>query len=1056
MQIWPISPPQKLRINDRLSKLSKNSVDGNQLIKAVTIPERNVLCMLTPTRVLVYNFKPLALIDCHERSEASIKEFGTNKSIFVSKGLTNTISGLMETNYNKLYTLHNGKIIFYVLTEKNFLLTYQIIRQSNSIITFKELGVPVVNYQELSFNATEHEYLNTNDEDILTVFDKNKSSRIIQNGYAITKESGFLNFLTPTDDINLSELPIKNLVLRLNVILKFDYDISDIIAFKRLSEEDPEKFEESLILLSENNIQVLNLQKFKLKTSKTLPIKNGLFIHLINNSLIVVSGKLTDGKTYLQISYANLNDQKLRSITLDQTTDNLISTIQFDNSLAIIYENQICYFDIERRQITYSWKPPIEIKICNQLTDNALLIISKNNSIYIFSKFGNQIFTSAIDDDDNDPSLPFNFTDFVYLDKSLILTSTTGDYLFWSFWEQAKVSGLNLRSPQTYIMTNNHNDIAIYSPLGDSSANNDIFQITKLPTRTINNFVSIVRINSNMKLLAACISNKEVLAIQNLETNVWIIFNDLHILDMKWLGSTYLLCHIKDAHDIERLRCYRFPLQGLRAENVEDYLFWEYEIPFALKTCGVHVNTLSKYKLLKLKLKNEETETRIKEKIYKTSEIILITTTEIIVFDVVSVLHLSGLNIIKKIHKYLHLNISALGVNPSTIKMITTYMDSFLFYAGDSFYKLFKKYNRPEDNSTSIEKKKPSIIMKKLMDNIETVIDILKDDIHMIRENNFLVMNINTLWNMEKPEITLSIESNLYPISVSPETATVHSLHCIFNTRFCRMTIKHEIYLDKLIRVKLADEHISASDITNEYRTLKHYNFALEKILSYDIIENQPLEKILHLIKMSDYSNAEDISSVTSTHGNMLKIVSNCLRKIESKYWNRLFYSMDMTPRELLALCIENSEVTILGILLLVFLNYNEADITNNVAKDTINEVPEEDEEDSNTHTRETSAEQEESSRSKRVELQTSSSSASVPSSQTSKESGTESVGNILQDEDLLLKVLHLLVTGAANSKDPTKAASSWDMCFQLIRFLRALDEENKTNLVEKALKVLQ
>lgn len=52
-------------------------------------------------------------------------------------------------------------------------------------------------------NSAEYDY--NNDDDTLTVFDKNSSSRIIQNGFGITKEKGFLHFLSNQE--NIDELP---------------------------------------------------------------------------------------------------------------------------------------------------------------------------------------------------------------------------------------------------------------------------------------------------------------------------------------------------------------------------------------------------------------------------------------------------------------------------------------------------------------------------------------------------------------------------------------------------------------------------------------------------------------------------------------------------------------------------------------------------------------------------------------------------------------------------------------------------------------------------------
>lgn len=96
--------------------------------------------------------------------------------------------------------------------------------------------------------------------------------------------------------------------------------------------------------------------------------------------------------------------------------------------------------------------------------------------------------------------------------------------------------------------------------------------------------------------------------------------------------------------------------------------------------------------------------------------------------------------------------------------------------------------------------------------------------------------------------------------------------------------------------------------------------------MSTKILRSDSLDDILKLIKMYDNTDPEHNIS-PPTHSGMLEIISNCLRKIETKYWNHLFTNLKMTPRDLLALCIEENEAKMLGVLLLVFLNYDEKDL---------------------------------------------------------------------------------------------------------------------------------
>lgn len=173
----------------------------------------------------------------------------------------------------------------------------------------------------------------------------------------------------------------------------------------------------------------------------------------------------------------------------------------------------------------------------------------------------------------------------------------------------------------------------------------------------------------------------------------------------------------------------------------------------------------------------------------------------------------------------------------------------------------------------------------------------------------------------------------------------------------------------------------------------------------------------------------------------MLEIISNCLRKIEIQYWSKLFNSLKMTPRDLLGICIEGNEAKTLGVLLLVFLNYNETglikDLTENRKNQTSTKLPDIDEHE------------------ERQEKIISDSTIDTNNNPIFQSSNNGSICNTLTDEELMLRVLNVLVTSAAATDEPSRASDAWDMCFQLIRFLKELDKQNDTNLVQKALEML-
>lgn len=275
---------------------------------------------------------------------------------------------------------------------------------------------------------------------------------------------------------------------------------------------------------------------------------------------------------------------------------------------------------------------------------------------------------------------------------------------------------------------------------------------------------------------------------------------------------------------------------------------------------------------------------------------------------------------------------------------------------------------------------------------------------------------MDDLWDQKPPLFCVPLEDDCYPISISPETATVLGLRCIFHEDYVKFVIKHKIYLDEIILTKM-EQKVPADQIMMEYRSVRHFKFALEKILSTKILQNHPLDDIVQLIKLCDIpANYE--GSLTKAHSDMLEIVSNCLRKTEIKHWNLLFTSLGMTPRDLLARCLEGNEAKILGVLLIVFLNY-DSELVEDLRNNEISK------------------------------------NGAEPESLDGN--GTDSsVVDLIRDQEMMLRVLRLLVTSAANTADSVKAADSWDMCFQLMRLLNELDKENNTHLVQKALNMFE
>lgn len=969
--LWPLQPPQNSRINSSIIDLPE--LKNDDILQMETLAQVNVLVMLTPARVLVYNLKPMALVASHERTVESIAEFGPNKFLTKSHILEEPVEGLIpEEEFGNLIGYH-GKIVFHVATKKNSLLTYQILKNCNSMATFKEYGIPVVDLSHLRDDIRQEydEYL---DDDTLTVFEKDKSSKVIQNGYCVTKETGFLQFLANSQDSS-DELPLKKLELRLKVVLKFDYPVLDMIGYKRLSDAEG-KAEESLLILFPHGLQQLAMVDFKLKDTYLIELIDGRKICIAHGQVVVVS---QDDDLSTIVYCLDISNQKHRISEL-RIGEKLVNCFEINGKVALVFTQSIFYYDPLTNKIDWKWKIDSQIRVCGKLTEDIILVITQMGSIGFYSSGGNLLFRTASDDDDQDNNghESCDYSDFVCVDKALIIATHNGDYELWSLWEELSQTFSDNRFQRGYVLQNGNNDIIIYSPSADTSMGQDFMNTIKFPTRTINNCVSLVKVNPTFKMLAAYVANKGILLLQNMETNSWYSFKEITIIDLHWLGSTYLVCHIKQEDSTHVVQCFRFPLQDLDTSEIEKYCQWNYELPSHERLQSLHVNTAVRYRLIRIKARDGEEIDKHGEKFFHTADIILVTSHQIIVFAVISIMHHSGLNVIKKFHEQMRVEIPLTG----KIDWITNYKEGLMYLSENKIVKVDK-----EDGGW-----KSQVVLR----DVERVIDLVGDDVFFVQSQNIIIYRIEALYESLPALLSTPMDDDFYPVSLTPESATIHGFHCIFQPNYVKLVVKHKIYLDQMIKAKIA-LGVSVEDIMIEYASLRHYNFALEKILSTSILTNEPLDGILPLVKLCDNEGTP-----ASGHSGMLEIISNCLRKIETKHWNILFSKLQMTPKDLLARCLEGKDAKILGVLLLVFLNYNDTEFMEDLRGDD------------------------------------------------------DSVADVIRDQDMMLSVLRLLVMSAANATDSTLAAESWDMCFQLMRLIKALDKGNNVHLAQQALQMLK
>ncbi|AGO12713.1 AaceriADR241Cp [[Ashbya] aceris (nom. inval.)] len=993
MGLWPFEPYRSSALpKGEYAFRQDNPVnsDGDEgVLEIGVLSHSNLVLVVTGTRVLVYNAKPMCLVACHERTKESVEKFGPNQKVYYNMQYGTLLDEVVTIENYRSFNAGTKGVFFYVMTCNNFLLVYQVLAGLDGHSVYKDYGV--------AFDSERHHLLEkrpyiaeeTNSE-VLTVFDKNDSRKVVQNGYVVGKTKGFFEFLKGTGSAS-EELPVKKHELRLRVVLKFDYGIHDMIGAYSFNSDDDED-EQLMVLLLSDGVKLLHLSDFKLTKSSLIEIKNGRHIVLNNGHLFVVAQD-TDYKVH--ISSVLVGSKKIHAEQLTSTpASELLSVYAIYDILVLAYESEMLYYNVNSKAIKRS-KLSFKIRRCYQAGD-LFILLTQDNHINISTLYGNILFSS----DFNKNGQSLKCTTLSYFDRTLLIGSEDGHLITWPMWQEIPNTSIDFKHDTPLILLNKHNDLMISSPLNCPTMEQNLMQVISLPLKELNNHVLTARLNGPQNILAVCVSNRNILLLHFLHSNKWKIFHDVTIFDIVWLGSHFLLCHMANSEGDEWLQCYQFSLKPGASEDLEEYSVWRWEIPYESKLQNIFVTTWPTLKPLKVKAKASD---ESGQTLFKTAELLLLCEDgSFTVFDVISFLHPAGVETIKRFHQSKRHKLPE--ELSSNIRWILPYKDQVLVLDGDIIYRV----GYQEENGLPAA--------SAIMDSVERVVDCTSETISILVRNQLSIFTVEELANGDPAQASIPVSEDEYPVFVNPSIALVYNAQCFYRDHITKLTLDQHIYLDQVIS-RLLGKGLPAVEIHEQYSALRHYPFVLEKILSTEVLANRPLAPILQLIDIYDEAAA-------NTPSGKMEIVSNCLRKIETKHWDYLFEQLGLTPMELLEQCTENGETKILGMLLMVFLNYDE---TSTGTVPTKSAAPR----------------------------------AGVPLPTDRK--GSLEVDNAvsspisaaLQYEGLIQKVLKVIVTSAGSSLTPFEAQEYWDMALQIMRFIKALDKQNGSTLVEDCLQQL-
>ncbi|KAH3900967.1 Ric1p SCDLUD_002430 [Saccharomycodes ludwigii] len=1168
MHVWPISSPQSFTIPKRTLPLDNSTTDGtdttcepelqrpnpkdeqviktaNELIlQSVSVSETNSLILLTSTRVLLYNFKPLAPTSTHERSLKSIENFGANKFIIYNsdnetiKGITANLNdtdgdgSIMAINNNNNNN-NNGnnahrRVYFYVVTDKNYILVYQIATRNDAAVAYKEYGMlpkhKILMPQTLQSKAKDYyNYFNdTNvdeviandiDDEVLTVFSQQNNKKVIQNGYSINRQRNIFQMLINSRDEISDEMPIKASELRLKCVLKFDHEILQGMVFRgspnflrkdkhtrnnmnssRVSDTFGDKRIDHLFILFSHEVHLLTLENFKLKSNESIKIRNGIKLITNNGYLFVLSrdkvnnngGNSNNDNYKLFLSMINTINKTVYTNELNiqtTSTEQFINAYSFGNDLFnILLSKEMILYDVRKKEIVKRVKFNSKITRGGKLTDDVALLTTEYSGIQLVSKYGNILFTF-----ENEIEKQGLLTSFSYMDQTIITTFSNningtmeGTFQVWNCWQEISAKQIsNLKVSGPYVLNDNKTNsllifqstsIGTYSSMftasiqsngtsgngsynkqgggggGHNNSNNNSNRLVlRLPTKSINNYVSLTKLNGSLTKLACFVANKDILLICDFKiledhsggNRNWQNFQFSGILDMEWIGDKYLLIAYTEDY-VTVLKCYDIE-EILRVNNgdMETGRTWSYVIKSDEFLASMSVNTLNDCTVVRKK--------KTSEILYKTAEICLClgsisvkNTRRIEQFDVLSDLHLFNVNTIVN-----HRTAAPININK------------------DVFFKYFRWIYRHKKNQFVIYNEYDELLrldynentgweFKILYSNVERIVDFIDGKLCLIKGNELIITNLSAIIDSSVSEIPLLVKHNIYeeeyPILLNKECTIFQSLQCAIGKYHSGLSLHDGIVLDGIIESIL--EYLSSSvndeqlvtnyleSVTRKYSYSKHYLFALEKVLSFKILNKQDLSMIMRLINLYDEANT---GLITVAH-RRLEIISNCLRKIEIRYWKYFFESTKITPKTLISDCIKLNNAKTLGVLLMVFLNYNEdnnADSASSVFVDN-----------------------------KDVK---NSGSLRIYDEEEEDDKNTASAGILLKDQTLVKQVLKILVNAAVSTaasvaancggedvgtefEDEDESLEYWNLSFQLIRFLKTFDKENGTKIATNVL----
>jgi len=771
----------------------------------------------------------------------------------------------------------------------------------------------------------------SSDSELLSVYHQN-SGNLLQNGLVTEKQAHIFQSAEV-------ERPIWKFQLRFRLFLKISNGIVDYQPLSGFQMLLVTKTSVQLLDLNGDNNKSVDLKLGEAKVVKIIhsPCTPELFYLLLDNGKSVLMSK--DGFNFILLEELS----ELVNVKQGSINDSFKLLVALIGTTLVYYNYEISGKIKEKDLSSYGEASKLEWS----KSGDVLYVLFKNGNWLLLSTFGSINFSSKDHDYQTNWLGSIQDLDISFDTNQLILS------------DGSKIFSLQLIK-STYLKNQiNHNirrPVLLSGPLlhiytghemNTSSLNKPTnWNIIKIPFEYYYQLSNIdnVSISQDAKFLA--IANKRALLIYYFIDNEWSFyvndFNaDLEIGHISWFEGVNLLILTNKSKFNSELVIFDFRRFNSKDNFNSDSIIFKYDFNTDIKL----LNSFGK-------------------------DIIIYTTN----------------------NKFYHFKIETVG-SSFKIDLVRILALDKIFNLNANFRSVIKVKSHSDENNDLLVLNNGEVIYLKykdnkyfekylLLDKVEYIYKINDEEYYLYNgESVLLIKNLSDLIKTKDPSTSiLKISVENYPILLVLEKGLLVTLENSLiqkkTMEINQLTSKNSIFLHDLIRFELRT--MDEVKVFEKYNKYKNFQYSLELLLYQTIVNDQDLTKIVKLIKVNPIFE--------------LNIVSKCLRKIEVKYWSKLFKHLDITPQDLLNSTIEKKQFKTLGILIIIFLNYENDDNDN--------------------------------------------------------EDGSSKDGFKITDEGQIISILKLIYENAENDDE------LWETGFELIRFLKILDPSGK--LLKKGLKELK